>query len=1705
MKNTAHSLNKLIEELLQNGKSVAIGTFSVDGQLIHANKAMCFFLDTDQENLQPKNKFVNPTFSNLIANNNSDLIFDGLITIGNLLDVSYVLSSKVFRKDDEILIFAEADVPMLFEANNKMSLLNQEVNNLERQLIKDKNTLQTTLAKLEQQKVILKESEERFQLLFNKAPLGYQSLDLNGNFIDINQKWIDTLGYEREEVIGKWFGDFLTPLYQDGFRKRFPIFKAQGHIHSEFEMVHKNGSILFIAFDGKIGNNLDGNFKQTHCILQDVTQQRKAEKKLAESEEKFRNLFEHSVVGKSITTIDGKLNANKAFSEILGYTESELQNMNWRDITHPDDIELNTSYVNSILKDEKQSIRWEKRYIHKDGHVVWTDISTILQRDSDGNPLYFISELIDITDKKIAENELNISRTEFIDLYENAPVGYHEIDSSGRIVRMNKTELNMLGYKIEEVANHYFWEFFQDEKVSKINIQAKLEGISIPNFPYEREFARKDGVKVLVLVQDKILYNNEGKITGIRSTVQDITERKKAEIALQESELFFKESQKAAGIGSYKLDFRTGLWSSSEVLDNIFGIDNNYIRSVEGWLNIVFDDDKEMMNQHFSEEVMGKRRKFDKVYRIKKISTGEVIWVHGLGKLTFDENNLLVTMIGTIQDITSRMKIEKALKISEARNSSIIETAMEGFWRVDKTGKILEVNNSMCRITGYSDSELLTMSVSDIEATENQEDVENHIKLVFTHGTHRFETKHRRKDGRIIDLEVSLQLVNENDGQVVAFFRDITERKKHEKETLLNIKRQEAIVEILQYKTDSVQDYLDFALSKAISMTESKLGYIYNYNEDNEEFVLNSWSNEVMNECKIVEKQTVYQLHFTGLWGEAVRQRKPIMVNDFQSPHPLKKGYPEGHAPLYNYLTLPVFNNNKIVAVIGVANKKSDYNTGDITQLTVLMDIVWKTLEKFKTDKALQNSEEKFRKAFITSPESITITSIEDGTYKDVNSGFTLITGYTYDEVIGKKSTEIDIWCNISDRNYVINSLKQNGVVENYVCQFKTKSGAIIFGMLSATTIELDGENHVLLITRDITKIKTIEHDLLESNNRLNLILENTPIAIWDWDVVNDVWYTTPKYYTMLGYEPVTGNSDRNIWINRIHPEDKQFVSKKTANVLQHKEENYRYDARMLHADGTYRWQTVIGQVVERNSENKVTRLIGVRMDINERKLAEIALRESEELLSLYIKNSPIYSFIKEVSETESKVLYASENFIDMIGIPGHEMTGKTMYELFPPEFAKIMTEDDWNVHNTNEVLKLDENLNDRNYFTIKFPIAQGHRNLLAGFTIDITERKKTENDLRKSEEKLTALFNGMSEMTVIHDLILDDKNQPVNYRIIDCNDAFTQITGIKRENAIGKLATEVYSTEQAPYLSLYSSVCISGRNLEYRTYFEPMDKHFLISAVSIGKNRFATITADITDIQKAQEAISEKNKELENYLYVASHDLRSPLVNIQGFSQRLNKQITQLTNIVSELNISNEIAADLSKFTTNEIPKSLNFIQNNVDKMDILINGLLQVSRTGRVLMNIANLDMNKLFQTISGIFDYQLKEINASIIIHNVENCYGDINQLNQLFSNIIGNAIKYRDNNRKLVIDISSKVKYNKVIYCIKDTGIGINKRHIERIWDVFYRVDASGTSGEGLGLSIAKRIADKHKGKIWVESVEGEGSQFFVELHINKYEE
>ncbi len=170
------------------------------------------------------------------------------------------------------------------------------------------------ITKRKKAEMSLTQSEERFQHLFERAPLGYQSLDENGYFIEVNEAWLNTLGYSKEEVVGKWFGDFLAPEFVEAFRERFPIFKSKGKIHSEFEMIHKNGERRYIAFEGRIGYKNDGKFEKTHCILSDITDQKKTQIKNQEQLEELMR-WQESVINREEKVIELKQEINRLLVE----------------------------------------------------------------------------------------------------------------------------------------------------------------------------------------------------------------------------------------------------------------------------------------------------------------------------------------------------------------------------------------------------------------------------------------------------------------------------------------------------------------------------------------------------------------------------------------------------------------------------------------------------------------------------------------------------------------------------------------------------------------------------------------------------------------------------------------------------------------------------------------------------------------------------------------------------------------------------------------------------------------------------------------------------------------------------------------------------------------------------------------------------------------------------------------------------------------------------------------------------------------------------------------------------------------------------------------------------------------------------------------------------------------------------------------------
>ena len=239
-------------------------------------------------------------------------------------------------------------------------------------------------------------------------------------------------------------------------------------------------------------------------------------------------------------------------------------------------------------------------------------------------------------------------------------------------------------------------------------------------------------------------------------------------------------------------------------------------------------------------------------------------------------------------------------------------------------------------------------------------------------------------------------------------------------------------------------------------------------------------------------------------------------------------------------------------------------------------------------------------------------------------------------------------------------------------------------------------------------------------------------------------------------------------------------------------------------------------------------------------------------------------------------------------------------------------------------------------------------------------------------------------------------------------------------------------------------------------------------------------------------------NKELESIVYVASHDLRSPLVNIQGFSRKLAKACQEMNALLRDDRVPGDLQSACDSIQ-GSIGKSLHFITSSVEKMDTLLGGLLRLSRLGRKALKHDRVDMNGLVEDVVNAMTYQLRQSGGEIEVEPLLPCLGDAVQINQVFSNLIDNAVKYCAPERRLRIGISSWMDGGQAVFRISDNGIGIPLAQQEKIWEIFHRLNpGSDVAGEGLGLTVVRRILDRSDGKVWVESEWGKGSSFFVSL-------
>lgn len=292
----------------------------------------------------------------------------------------------------------------------------------------------------------------------------------------------------------------------------------------------------------------------------------------------------------------------------------------------------------------------------------------------------------------------------------------------------------------------------------------------------------------------------------------------------------------------------------------------------------------------------------------------------------------------------------------------------------------------------------------------------------------------------------------------------------------------------------------------------------------------------------------------------------------------------------------------------------------------------------------------------------------------------------------------------------------------------------------------------------------------------------------------------------------------------------------------------------------------------------------------------------------------------------------------------------------------------------------------------------------------------------------------------------------------------------------------------------------VVGRRKDGSTF--PME--LSVSEVRLARSRiFTGFVRDVTTRKESENQLAEmarrlagKNKELEAIVYVASHDLRSPLVNIQGFSKELETACAEIRAKLDAPEYEALRDAGMDAVLKEEIPESIGFILASVAKMEMLLSGFLRFSRLGRVAINLVPLDMNEVLAQIAKTIEFRVKQSGAVLTIGDLPSCVADAVQINQVFTNLLDNALNYLSPSRPGRISVAGWEEDGQVVYQVKDNGVGIDILHQGKIFEIFHRLDPAASSGEGLGLTIALRIMERHNGKIWIESEAGAGTSFFL---------
>lgn len=377
-----------------------------------------------------------------------------------------------------------------------------------------------------------------------------------------------------------------------------------------------------------------------------------------------------------------------------------------------------------------------------------------------------------------------------------------------------------------------------------------------------------------------------------------------------------------------------------------------------------------------------------------------------------------VALCGISTDITDKKQAEESMREREARYRAVVETCADGFWLADLNGNILEANATYARLSGYSQEELISMHIADLEAMVTRETVMEHITDIVRRSSDLFETQHRAKDGTVWDVQISVTYWPFAGGRLLVFLRDV--RRRSRSDGLLRTRLKLSSLAL----TGDLHQLMQTALDEAELYTGSRIGFFHFVDDDQRHLTLQAWSTRTTSEyCRAEALGLHYDADQAGVWADCLRTRKPLVHNDYLSlPH--RKGLPTGHADVRRELVVPVLQGTQVVSIFGVGNKATDYVDEDVEVVQAVASMAMDIVFRKRAEEQLRLSEERFRRLFESMEEGCyladaifdSVGTCIDWRFLNVNVAFERLVGLGRDELLGRRMSSVfpqldSNWC----------------------------------------------------------------------------------------------------------------------------------------------------------------------------------------------------------------------------------------------------------------------------------------------------------------------------------------------------------------------------------------------------------------------------------------------------------------------------------------------------------------------------------------------------------------------------------------------------------------------------------------------------------------------------------------------------------------------